>query len=58
MFPDGVVGMDQKAGHRIMGIDDHLEAEGKKVTTIEVHSGKTKNFTREVAAITERLPQD
>lgn len=61
----GVVGMDhlnnsmdQKAGHKIMGIDDYLEAEGKTVTTIEVHSGKTKGFVREVAAATERLPQD
>lgn len=61
----GVVGMDhlnnsmdKKAGHKIMGIDDHLEAEGKRVTTIEVHSGKTKGFTSEVAAVMQRLPQD
>ncbi len=51
-------GMDQKAGHRIMGIDDHLEAEGKKVTTIEVHTSKSKDFMRAVAADMERLPQD
>ncbi len=61
----GVVGMDhlnnsmdQKAGHKIMGIDDHLEAEGKKVTTIEVHTEKTKGFISDVAATTNRLPQD
>lgn len=51
-------GMDQKAGRKIMGIDDHLEAEGKKVTTIEVHTGKTKDFMREVATDMQRLPQD
>ena len=61
----GVVGMDhlnnaldKKAGRKIMGIDDHLEAEGKKVTTIEVHTEKTKGFTSELAAETKSIPQD
>lgn len=61
----GVVGMshlnnsmDQTAGHKIMGIDDYLESEGKKVTTIEVHTGKTKGFTRDLAVETGRIPQD
>lgn len=48
----GVVGMshlndtaNHNADRKITGIDDYLEQEGRKVTTIEVHTNRTRGFT-------------
>jgi|GEM_PF-6583038 len=51
-------GMDKAAGHKIMGIDDHLEAEGKKVTTIEVHTHKSKGVMADLAQVPGREAED
>jgi hypothetical protein len=50
--------MDKAAGHKIMGIDDHLEAEGKKVTTIEVHTHKSKGVMADLAQVPGREAED
>lgn len=37
-------GIEALAGRKVMGIDDYLESEGKKVTSIEVHDRQTKGY--------------
>lgn len=61
----GVVGMrhldnniDAVAGRRVMGIDDYLESEGRKVTSIEVHDRQTRGYVAATYAADNTPPRD
>ena len=61
----GVVGsrhldndIDGVAGHTVMGIDDYLESEGRKVTSIEVHDRQTQGYVAAINVADNTPPRD